>query len=250
MNIKTILTILVFGFCYLIFLAPIAYAQCQPIYGGGVSCPAPGNLQINKTVQNPQTSIFVDNLGVNDPKYNPDQNITFQVIVTNTGQTTLGSVNVRDIFPQFINFVSGPGNFDANNKTLSFDLANLQPNESRTFTLTGKVVPANQITIDQGNVCVVNQAIATSGSLTSQDNAQLCIQKQIPVAIGGPAPVIQQVVTVPGVTTVPAQVTKGGLQVFPPPQVAVTPPTGPEALSLLALIPSALAGFYLRKIAR
>jgi hypothetical protein len=41
--------------------------------------------------------------------------------------------------------------------------------------------------------------------------------------------------------------TKGGLPVHSPTQTKTTPPTGPEAFSLLALIPAAAAGIYLRK---
>jgi hypothetical protein len=41
--------------------------------------------------------------------------------------------------------------------------------------------------------------------------------------------------------------TKGGLPVHPPTQTKTTPPTGPEALSVIGLIPMAAAGWYIRK---
>ena len=43
------------------------------------------------------------------------------------------------------------------------------------------------------------------------------------------------------------QTTKGGLTVEKPSKTKTTPSTGPEALSLLGLIPVAAAGFYLRR---
>ena len=43
------------------------------------------------------------------------------------------------------------------------------------------------------------------------------------------------------------QTTKGGLPVYEPTKADVTPPTGPEALALVTLIPAAALGFYLRK---
>ena len=46
------------------------------------------------------------------------------------------------------------------------------------------------------------------------------------------------------------QTTKGGLPVYSPSTTSQTPPTGPEAFSLLGLIPAAAAGFWLRKKAR
>ncbi len=44
-----------------------ADSSCQAIYGGGQTCIQVGNVVINKTVKNPKTGSFVDNLNVNDP---------------------------------------------------------------------------------------------------------------------------------------------------------------------------------------
>lgn len=201
---------------------------CQPIYGGGETCVQTGNILINKTVANPKTGAFVDNLSVNDDKFPQDQTVTFQLTVTNTGGAALSTVNVKDVFPQFVNFVAGPGNFDPNSKTLTFSLNNLNPRESRTFTLTAVVVNANELPADRGIVCVVNQAQASSNGQLSSDNAQFCIQKQVLAAQVPP-------------------VTKGGLKVFPPQPVTAAPPTGPEMLPLIGLLPTGIFGFFLRK---
>lgn len=210
------------------FAAGTTTVECQPIYGGGQTCPQAPNIAINKQVKNPQTGSFVDNLNVNDPKFSPNQTVSFKITLTNTGNVNMASVNIRDIFPQFVNFISGPGSFDTNTKTLSFTVSNLSTNESRTFDISGKVISNDQLPDNKGIVCVVNQAIATmstDGQQTSQDNSEFCIQKQ---AVEQPT-------------------TKGGLKVFPQPQVATTPSTGPGALPLLALLPSGVLGFLLRK---
>ena len=110
---------------------------------------------------------------------------------------------------------------------MSFTVSNLNVNESRTFDVSGQVISSDQLPNDKGIVCVVNQAIATvstNGQQTSQDNSEFCIQKQVL-----------------------AETTKGGLKVFPQPQVVTTPSTGPEAWALLALLPSGVLGFLLRK---
>lgn len=219
-------------FLFTVFTVPIFAAgtttvECQPIYGGGQTCPQAPNIAINKQVKNLQTGSFVDNLNVNDPKFSPNQNVSFKIILTNTGNVNMASVNIRDIFPQFVNFTSGPGSFDTNTKTLSFTVSNLNVNESRTFDVSGQVISSDQLPNDKGIVCVVNQAIATvstNGQQTSQDNSEFCIQKQVL-----------------------AETTKGGLKVFPQPQVVTTPSTGPEAWALLALLPSGVLGFLLRK---
>lgn len=224
------LSLLIIGLFATVGVSYAAGTNCQPIYGGGQTCVTTGNILINKTVQNPHTNQFVDNLGINDAHFAPGQTVTFQITVTNTGAAAIANTTVKDIFPQFVSFVSGPGNFDGNTNTLTFTVSSLQANESRTFTLQGKVADANAMPADQGLLCVINQSSANSDSNggNSQDNAQFCIQKS--------APLPTQAVT-----------TKGGLPVFPAPSVTTTPPTGPEALPLLAMIPTAVAGFVLRR---
>lgn len=201
---------------------------CQPIYGGGQTCVQSGNVSINKRVTHPKTGVLVDTLTINDDKFGPESTVTFQLDVTNNGGTKIGKVQVKDIFPQNINFVSGIGNFNSNSKILSFDVNDLNPNETRTFTIVGKVVPANQLPVDRGIACVINQATAkdVNASMESKDTAQLCIQKELPA---------------------PTE-TKGGLKVFPPEQtLQATPPTGPEMLPLLAMLPTGLIGALLRR---
>lgn len=228
-----------------------AAISCAPIYGGGQTCVQTGNILINKQVLNPMSNQFVDNLGVNDPKFGPDTTVTFQLVVTNTGNAPFSRVNIKDIFPQFVGFAGGPGNFDGNSKILTFSLDNLNPGESRTFTVQGHVDTADKLPSDQAVVCVVNQAIAnTNDNQRSQDNSQFCITKQVLAA----APEQPQQPGFPTTTkggvviTQPAPgTTKGGLKVFPPQPVTSTPPTGPEMIPLLALLPSGALGFFLRK---
>lgn len=214
---------------FLFFYPSFAFAQtiCQPIYGGGETCATQGNISIDKKVLNPQTNKLVDNLGVNDPKYQSDFLLNFQISLTNTGGTTLNHVEVKDIFPQFTTFNAGPGNFDPNTKTLSFSINNLMPNETRNFIILGRVVSAPQLPSTQGVLCVVNQASAVSddGS-SSQDNSQFCIENKIP------APVV---------------ITKGGFPVLSPVPITSTPSTGPESLVLFSLIPTGITGLLLRK---
>lgn len=209
-----------------------ADTSCQPIYGGGQSCATTNNLAINKKVLNPQTNQFADNLGINDPKYQPNFITTFQLTVTNTADRDFSNVKIQDIFPQYVLFSSGPGTFDANTKTLTISADNLKAKESRTFTIMGKVVDSASIPLASGTVCIVNQATATSNlNDVAQDNAQFCIEK---VAAGIPQPT--------------SQPTKGGFPVFSSTPITITPSTGPEAFALFSLIPTLGAGMFLRKI--
>lgn len=222
--------------------------NCQPIYGGGSSCEQQGNISINKMVLDPSSDnskgsseAYVENLGVSDNRYSADENASFQVILTNTGNKTINSISVKDIFPQFVTFEKATiwdkdtkqekplsASFDSNSKTVTVTLDKLEPGEDKQQKLffRGKIVSSASLPNDTGINCVVNQAFATAENKTSQDNAQLCIQKDV---LGA------------------TPTTKGGLPVFPPTEVKKTPNTGAEAFALIGLIPSALAGFALRR---
>lgn len=242
---------IVFTFLILPFIvAANAYAAttCTPIYGGGQTCIQTGEILINKKVQFPERDAngnllpanrFHDSIGLNDPRFRPGETVTFQLTVTNTGAATIASVTVKDLLPQEVNLnVQGPGVYDPNTRTLTFFMQNLNPGESRTEKLTAQVVSTNQLSADI--VCPFNQVTAeTNNGQVSQDNAQLCIEKQV-VLGATPAPG-------KGGVAVPPTTTKGGLKVFPPPAAVTTPPTGPEALALAALIPTGFLGQFLRK---
>src|SRR3989338_3007987 len=219
---------------WLLVAAPKAFADtsCQPIYGGGQSCITTNNILVNKTILNPQTNQFVDNLSINYPKYNPGFIPTFQISVTNTGNANVSRIGIKDILPQYISFGSGAGIFDPNSNTLSFSITDLAPNETRKYTVVGRVINAEQIPIASGSVvCVINQAIAMiNDNSVSQDNAQFCIQKTSPSV---------------AVTTG----TKGGFPVFSSVPITSTPKTGPEALALFALVLAGLSGWFMIKYA-
>lgn len=201
-----------------------AFADCQALYGGGQTCTSNFSFTINKMVQVPGKGggQYVDNLSINDAKYFPSQNVNYEIIVTNTGSQTIPTINITDTFPQFITFVSGAGNYNQNNNTLSFTVSNLDAGKSVTYVLTAKTADSNTLPNTQGITCVINQVSATdtNGDLNS-DSSQLCIQKNVLSAT--PLPVL------------------------PAPKIVATPATGPEMLPLLALIPGALGGLFLRK---
>lgn len=218
---------------FVVAASAFAATTCTPLYGGGQSCIQSGNLIIDKKVQNPQNFSFVDNLGVNDPRYAPNQNVNFEITVTNTGSATFGTVSIQDTLPKYVVLANG---------NTSMTVNDLKPNESRKLMLVGRVVDASQLPGDQMITCVVNLVTASADNQSSADNAQFCIEK------GGQAVTVTQ----PGQPTVvqPAQpgvTTKGGLKVFPSAPVKTTPPTGPEAFALFALLPSAGIGYFLRK---
>lgn len=207
------------------FLATPAFADngygapCTQSYGQ--PCAVAQSIIVNKEVQNPANGDYVDNLGTNDAKYSPMQQVNFRISVTNTGNTTLSDVKVTDTLPNYVTFVSGAGTFDASTKKLTFHVMDLKAGETRSFSLVAKTVAANDLPNNQGITCVTNNVVATSNGMETSDNAQFCIQTQA--------------------------TTKGGTPVYPAPKVTKTPATGAESFALIGFIPSALAGLLLRK---
>lgn len=210
---KVLFSLLILG--VLGVFTPKAYADCQPIYGGGQTCTS-NNFTINKYVQVPGKGggNFVPTLLNTDAKYSPSQTINYELIVTNTGNSTIPTLNITDNFPQYVNFVSGAGSYDANSKTLTFTISNLGAGQNQKINLTAQI--ADSKTVPVGMTCVINNASATdTNGLSSYSSSQACIQNSTAV--------------LPAVTT-----------------VKTTPATGPELLPLALLFPGALGGLFLR----
>lgn len=221
----------------LLLLVTKAYAagstSCEIIYGGGQVCPPGIKISIDKMVQVAENATtkggertFVDNITINDPKYGPSQTVKFSIKIENNGSNKLDKVDVVDILPDFIDFDSASTQMsvDSNNKKrISYSISNLEAGKSDTQTITGKIVGFNSLPADKSVVCVTNQSQAASNNAVVLDTAQVCIEKQV-------------------ITT------KGGIPtVFEAPKGKTTPPTGPELLPLIGLIPAGFTGFFLRK---
>ena len=225
MNTRSFLILVAFSAFYFAFpmVSYAAETPCQAIYGGGQTCVSEGNILVDKKVLNPKTNAMVDNLGIDDTRFEPGNLVTFKISMTNKSNATIKKIDVKDIFPQHVTFSSGTGNFDASTKNLTFTVDELKSQETKTFTVVGKIANADQIPVNEGAVCVVNQVTATAnGNSESKDTVQFCIEKKTAA--------------------------KGGFPVVAPTQVITTPSTGAESLALFSLLPTGIAGFALRKL--
>lgn len=167
-----------------------ANGGCVPVYGGGVQCPRPGNVLIDKKVQSPSSGVYVDNLGPGDPKYRPEQIVTFQIIVQNSGKESLNTVNITDILPQYVDFMSGPGNYDSKSKSVSWTVSNLTPASTQVYYIKGRIVHQALFPADINIVCPtssnpqpINKVDAKSNGQTDHDESRFCIQKEVIVPI-------------------------------------------------------------------
>lgn len=216
---------------------PITSTGCQNIYGGGDSCVQSKDFSLNKTVKNPLSNEYIDNLSSGAAQYAPGQQVPFKIVIKNTSKKDLTNIMVKDTFPKYIDFQLGSGKYDPKTRTFSFSINKLAPNESRVYFISGMVVAKDKLPSDKDLTCVINQVSGTASKSVSRDNSQFCLSKN-PKTTGSAK-------TTPAVTNPPT--TKGGLPVYPPTQTKQTPPTGPETLALFGLIPASALGFWLRK---
>jgi len=195
---------------------------CNQIYGGGVDvCGQAANVQVTKTVLRPgKGGQFVPNLTASDPKYSLGDTISFQINVQNKGNSPIPHLTILDEFPQEASFLSGDGSYDASNRTLTIGLDNLASGASKTYTITAQAVNS---TSNPGVVCPKNTVeVASQNAVLDTATSQFCIEKPIG-------------------TTLPTP------QVFGTPPMKQTPPTGPEMLPLIGLLPAGGLGFLLRR---
>lgn len=158
-----------------------AAVRCEIQYGGREVCVTIGQLQVNKLVCKPVEveekggkqirCEFVDNLGLNDHKFGPGEEVTFKIKVKNVGDRTLTDVNVMDTLPNLL--TTGNGN-------PFFQIKELKPGEEQEREIKAKVVSADRFPANV--LCVVNAVEAVSGDQKDRDTAQLCLEKKVPVA--------------------------------------------------------------------
>src|SRR3990167_8559673 len=202
--------------------ANAAGSNCQAIYGCGEVCNEQVKFTINKLVQKPNKGgEFVENLTASDPRFAPDQNVNFKIVIENTGSREIASLNVVDTFPQFLSFVAGVGNANVGAKQINFVISNFKAGQKVEYVLTAKTGSAGELPANQAITCVTNNVVATaSNGATASDNSQLCIEKSIVV----PTP-----------------------EVMAKPFVKNIPSTGPEMGLLLGLAPLGALGVFLKR---
>lgn len=175
--------------------APSVYADtCTTQYGGTTTC-VPTDLTINKQVAKPvvetkggtQTVVFVENLTTTDPTFAPGADVLYRLIITNASNKTFNPVKVKDTLPPYLEFVSGPGTYDAATRTLAFELENMTAGETRTVEIQAKIVDVTKFPSGKSLFCVTNVAEVRAEDRFDSDSAQICLQngevvRNLPVA--------------------------------------------------------------------
>ncbi|MCJ7804360.1 DUF11 domain-containing protein [Patescibacteria group bacterium] len=174
---KKILGILIILFLTMALVKGVS-ARCEQQYGGGETC-YEGELRLDKVVKNPSSGTYVDNLYSSDPNFSADQEVWFKLNIKNTGSDDLNDIEVKDKFPNYILFVSGPGSWNDSDKTLSWKIDHLSPGESKDYEIKGKIVGEGSLPSDSGTYCVTNYGEAKKDNKSASDTSQLCITKKV-----------------------------------------------------------------------
>lgn len=159
----------------------VADGTCTNQYGSTVSCPTT-NIVINKTVRFPTNpKLFVDNLTGADPAYSPNDEVEYDVAVTNTSNDNFNTVTVIDVFPNQVTFVGGPGTFDQSRNQLTYEISNLAAGSTVHNRIEVKVKDASVFPASQNLTCnIVNTATATGpGGQSDQDTSSICVQTKV-----------------------------------------------------------------------
>lgn len=168
----------------LTFNANAQYGQ----YGGyGGSTPSQSIL-VDKLVGLPTAATkggtsnikYVDNLSSVDFKFQPNQEVFFQIKVKNTSNNTLTNVVLKDFLPQFADAKEGPGTINNASKTITVNIGNLNSGEEKVFTLKTQILTQDKLPANQGLFCMINKAEATAdNNIQDDDSSQFCVEKQV-----------------------------------------------------------------------
>ncbi len=171
MKLKVLIFAASFAACLLLVHFPVnASVNCVTQYGGAQICTTTGQLQINKTVWNPDSKTFVDNLSLTDHLFLSGEIVVFDISVKNTGDATFDTVSVSDTLPTFLQLASG---------SLNYTINNLAPGATDLREIRVVVVPASQIPASQTTLCVVNNVTATADGSSDHDSSQVCLQRKV-----------------------------------------------------------------------
>ncbi len=181
MKHKILFTILLAALLFIKTPAVLAdYGQ----YGGTVT---PQTILIDKFVSKPYTTTkggtstieYVDNLTPSDPRFKAGAEVMFKLVVKNTSTITINNVTVKDFVPGYVEPIEGPGNYDSNSRTITFNAGDFAANEEKVYYLKMQLVPQANMPADKGLFCLTNKAQAYNDNASDEDTAQFCIEKEV-----------------------------------------------------------------------
>lgn len=150
-------------------------SDCPNVYGA--QCPTT-SLVVDKKIQHPQSGELLDTLSSSSVTFLPGQEVNFRIEVRNAGNSNVSGVHAWDKLPDYVDFVSGPGNYDSNAHGLWWAVDDLRAGESKQYFVKVKV-RAQENLPELNLTCVTNFVEAKRDSLMAQDTASFCIQSKV-----------------------------------------------------------------------
>lgn len=204
---KRALAFIIITLIYIILAITVvnkAFADCGQ-YGG--TCPPSSQIVINKTIKDPAQSgdIYVDNLGISNHHFVPNEDVIFKIEVRNAGNTDLTNVQVTDTIPPYTNFVMDDGSINSTIRNITKSYSLMHPGDVNTFFIRVRVLDTGFIPtgVTCGSPNAINNAVATADNQpNTSDSSSFCIERTTAGAV----------VTTP----VPVSVGKGGVTVTQP----------------------------------
>ncbi len=159
-------------------------------YGQYGAAASPTSLFVDKQVSRGTATKggiiqYTDNFSASDPRFTAGERVYFQIKVKNTSNAKITNIQMMDKLPQFIDAVEGPGDYNSQDRTISWQYAELKSGEERIEHLIVQIKPQNQLPADKGTFCINNIASGRSGNAADDDTAQFCIEKQVSMTQSG-----------------------------------------------------------------
>lgn len=162
-------------------LTPASAQSCTTQYGGTTTC-VPTDVTINKQVRDPiAMTVFRENITAGDTAYAPGAEVEYKLTVHNASNQTYATATVRDVLPDQLDFVAGPGTYNTAARTLTFTMPNFTPGQTVTERVLARVKDAGTfLPTNQSLFCnIVNRTDVTAGDRSDNDQASLCVQTKI-----------------------------------------------------------------------
>ena len=193
---KAIKVFVLFGFmlsALFVTVKAVKAENCTTTGGqyGTTTC-TPTDVTINKTVRNPITGDWVENLLSGDATYSPDSEVLYNLKITNSSSQGFDKVTVEDIMPEkvvSISIAEGDNNKVKNVKfednRLKFELANrFEGNTSIDIQLKAKVKSAGNFDSSKSLFCgsengLQNTAQVRDNDRFDEDSASICVQTKV-----------------------------------------------------------------------
>ncbi len=175
-------------FSFIVLLLITLYVSHSTSYAqyGQYGQPAPSySLLVDKLVGKPNQTkggitdyTYVDNLSPADPRFRPGQEIFFKIKVKNTATVKLTNVTVKDYVPSYLEPIEGPGTWDANTRTITWNAGDFNSDEEKVYYIKMQIYPQDKLPANRGLFCLVNK-VGAYNQASDEDTAQFCIEKEV-----------------------------------------------------------------------